>query len=213
MGEESILCVTTSLPASSAFGRASSRSGCELLRRHCVCDRFRRTQSIESSLFKVSNAEDCVFRGRRIGMATTALTSCTYQPRFGISHISSLALCPCAGLRRNLSLNGKKQERDCSRGRIGIRRRRRVGAAAGVEIRAGLPVVSSVPVLGPLANAVFNPVLLFIVYAAGAFRFYSGFRKTTYADSSATKISMTALWPVLFVASKAYRSNFKKAVS
>lgn len=80
-------------------------------------------------------------------------------------------------------------------------------------IRAGLPVVSSVPVLGPLANAVFNPVLLFIVYAAGAFRFYSGFRKTTYADSSATKISMTALWPVLFLASKAYRDNFKKAIS
>lgn len=144
--------------------------------------------------------------------AVTSALSCSGRPGFSITQNSSSASLarPCAGLRRSLNLNGKSsqpQSRDC-RGRVEIRTRRRVGG-----VRAGLPVISSVPVLGPLANAVFNPVLLFIVYAAGAFRFYSGFRKTTYADSSATKISMTALWPVLFLVSKAYRSNFKKAVS
>lgn len=136
---------------------------------------------------------------------TSALISCSYRPGFSISPGLSLAR-PQAGLRRNLSLNGKSSQQQ---GRVGIRCRRRVGGV----ISAGLPVISSVPVVGPLANAVFNPVLLFIVYAAGAFRFYSGFRKTTYADSSATKISMTALWPVLFLTSAAYRSNFKKAIS
>jgi len=133
---------------------------------------------------------------------TTALSSCSYRPGCSVSQDLSLA----RGLRRNLSLNGKSSQQQ---GRVGIRCRRRVGRV----ISAGLPVISSVPVVGPLANAVFNPVLLFIVYAAGAFRFYSGFRKTTYADSSATKISMTALWPVLFLTSAAYRSNFKKAIS
>ena len=142
---------------------------------------------------------------------TTAL-ACSSLPgveHSSISHKSSagLALAYCAGLRRDLSLKGRSSEQRCRAG-VAIRSRRRVGG-----IRAGLPVISSVPVVGPLANAIFNPVLLFIVYAAGAFRFYSGFQKTTYANSSATKISMTALWPVLFLASKAYRDNFKKAVS
>ncbi|KAG0570521.1 hypothetical protein M758_6G162300 [Ceratodon purpureus] len=141
---------------------------------------------------------------------STALV-CSSRPgseRFSVSQsLSSRLAIPCAGLRRDLRLTGRSSQERC-RGSVGIKSRRRV-----VGIRAGLPVISSVPVVGPLANAIFNPVLLFIVYAAGAFRFYSGFQKTTYADSSATKISMTALWPVLFVASKAYRDNFKKAIS
>lgn len=85
--------------------------------------------------------------------------------------------------------------------------RRQVGAA-----RAGLPVVSSIPVLGPVLNAFFNPVLLTILYAAGASRFWSGFKRTTYSDSAPNKVALTALWPALFIASGAFRSNFKKAV-
>eukprot|EP00250_Pteridium_aquilinum_P001338 c11548_g1_i2 orf=240-590(-) len=50
--------------------------------------------------------------------------------------------------------------------------------------RAGLPVISSVPVLGPLVNTLVSPLVLLAVYAFG----------------------------VLFMASQKYRSNFKKAV-
>lgn len=35
------------------------------------------------------------------------------------------------------------------------------------SIRAALPVVSGIPVLGPLANLVLNPVLLVALYAIG----------------------------------------------
>ncbi|KAL2649361.1 hypothetical protein R1flu_017489 [Riccia fluitans] len=82
---------------------------------------------------------------------------------------------------------------------------------AGVA-RAGLPVVSSIPVLGPVMNALLNPVVLMIIYIAGASRFWSGFNRTTYTNSTSTKVALTALWPALYVASKAYRANFKKAV-
>lgn len=41
-------------------------------------------------------------------------------------------------------------------------RRRQPGTA-----RAGLPVVSSIPVLGPVINAVLNPIVLMIIYLAG----------------------------------------------
>ncbi|KAL3701574.1 hypothetical protein R1sor_019596 [Riccia sorocarpa] len=86
-------------------------------------------------------------------------------------------------------------------------RGRRAGAA-----RAALPVISSIPVLGPVMNAVFNPVVLMIIYITGASRFWSGFRRTTYSESAPTKLALTALWPALYVASKVYRENFKKAV-
>ncbi|BBN10112.1 hypothetical protein MPTK1_5g01120 [Marchantia polymorpha subsp. ruderalis] len=86
-------------------------------------------------------------------------------------------------------------------------RRRQPGTA-----RAGLPVVSSIPVLGPVINAVLNPIVLMIIYLAGASRFWSGFNRTTYTNATPTKVALTALWPALYVASKAYRANFKKAV-
>lgn len=78
--------------------------------------------------------------------------------------------------------------------------------------RAGLPVISSVPVVGPLVNTLLSPPVLLAVYAFGAFKFISGFSKTTYADSVPSKLGLTVLWPVLFVVSQKYRNNFKKAV-
>eukprot|EP00850_Spirogloea_muscicola_P010124 SM000058S18554 [mRNA] locus=s58:542373:543705:- [translate_table: standard] len=39
---------------------------------------------------------------------------------------------------------------------------------AGGQARAGLPIISSVPVIGGMVNFALNPVLLFIIYAAGA---------------------------------------------
>lgn len=74
---------------------------------------------------------------------------------------------PCAGLRIDLR-NGRSQNhrneflQQRTRSSGGQRRRN-----SRSVVRAGLPVVSSIPVVGPLANAIFNPVLLVIVYAAG----------------------------------------------
>ncbi|KAH7287760.1 hypothetical protein KP509_21G055100 [Ceratopteris richardii] len=77
---------------------------------------------------------------------------------------------------------------------------------------AGLPVISNVPIVGPLVNTLLSPLVLLAVYAYGGYRFMSGFSKTPYADTLTTKVDLTALWPVLFVISQKFRSNFKRAV-
>ena len=77
---------------------------------------------------------------------------------------------PCAGLRIDLrsaiSQNHRNEILQQQKQSLGGKRSRRSSSSRSV-VRAGLPVVSSIPVVGPLANAIFNPVLLFIVYAAG----------------------------------------------
>lgn len=69
-----------------------------------------------------------------------------------------------SGFLGQLELRGALGGREA--GSVGGRnlrlRRRTVGVA-----RAGLPVVSSIPVLGPVFNAFLNPVVVFILYAAG----------------------------------------------
>jgi hypothetical protein len=50
---------------------------------------------------------------------------------------------------------------------------------------------------------------LAIAYGTGAWRFWSGFRKTNFSDN---KVSLTLLWPVYFIANKSYRQNFNKAL-
>jgi len=83
---------------------------------------------------------------------------------------------PCAGLRIDLrsaiSQNHGNQILQQQIRSLGGKRRRRRSSSRSV-VRAGLPVVSSIPVVGPLANAIFNPVLFFIVYAAGGKLFQS----------------------------------------
>ncbi|CAM6023907.1 unnamed protein product [Sphagnum balticum] len=115
------------------------------------------------------------------------------------------------GVQRHEALHPTLESFGSCGARTGRRRIRR-GVGVVMPIRAGLPVVSSIPIVGPLANFALNPVLLFVLYAAGAVRFWSGFTRTTYDSSASTKLGMTALWPVLFLVSKTYRSNFKKAV-
>ncbi|MCO5602973.1 hypothetical protein L7F22_057115 [Adiantum nelumboides] len=63
------------------------------------------------------------------------------------------------------------------------------------RVRAGLPVISSVPVVGPLVNTILSPLVLLAVYAFGAFKFITGYSKTTYADSLSSKLGLTVLWP------------------
>eukprot|EP00897_Mesotaenium_endlicherianum_P001928 jgi/Mesen1/1763/ME000014S01169 len=118
---------------------------------------------------------------------------------------SNISSCHCLMLpagRADFITRVREQSQVAHTGRTG-------GALVAV---AGLPVVSSVPVLGPLANFLTNPFILLAVYIAGAVRFYNGFRRTTMKDDAATKAAVTAMWPVLFVVSKDFRTNFKKAV-
>ncbi|KAI5057961.1 hypothetical protein GOP47_0027976 [Adiantum capillus-veneris] len=91
---------------------------------------------------------------------------------------------------------------------VSCKRKRRLSA----RVRAGLPIISSVPVVGPLVNVLLSPLVLLAVYAFGAFKFLSGYSKTTYADSLSSKLGLTILWPVLFVVSQKYRGNFNRAV-
>jgi hypothetical protein len=54
----------------------------------------------------------------------------------------------------------------------------------------------------------FLGLLLLVVYAAGAWKFWSGFGRTNFSQS---RLVLALLWPVmLFNAS--YRTNFKKAL-
>eukprot|EP00894_Picocystis_sp_ML_P000684 jgi/Pico_ML_1/51201/g2278.t1 len=56
------------------------------------------------------------------------------------------------------------------------------------------------------------PVFLIAGWAVGAFKFWKGYRNTTYGESIAVKTSITALWPVLFLLSKSFRGNFNRAL-
>mmetsp|Transcript_5880 Transcript_5880/g.20650 ORF Transcript_5880/g.20650 Transcript_5880/m.20650 type:complete len:123 (-) Transcript_5880:2174-2542(-) len=56
------------------------------------------------------------------------------------------------------------------------------------------------------------PVFLIAGWAVGAFKFWKGYRNTTYGDSIAIKTSITALWPILFLLSKSFRGNFNRAL-
>ncbi|CAG9463079.1 unnamed protein product [Pedinophyceae sp. YPF-701] len=63
-------------------------------------------------------------------------------------------------------------------------------------------------VLAPL-GILFNPTVLIIIWAFGAFRLAKGFHKTTYSDSY--KLALCTVWPVLFVASPKFRKSFAGA--
>lgn len=106
----------------------------------------------------------------------------------------------CSGYRPADAGHGWSRSREPARGG------RRVATAA-------LPVISSVPLVGPVVNLATSPFVLFLVYTVGAARLWAGFNKTTYSTDAATKARLTALWPVLFVLSKAFRDNFGKAVT
>ncbi len=70
------------------------------------------------------------------------------------------------GVQRHEALHPTLESFGSCGARTGRRRTRR-GVGVVMPIRAGLPVVSSIPIVGPLANFALNPVLLFVLYAAG----------------------------------------------
>jgi hypothetical protein len=52
-------------------------------------------------------------------------------------------------------------------------------------------------------------LILLVVYAGGAWKFWSGFNRT---DFSSRKAYLTFLWPVFLIGNKSYRRNFTKAI-
>jgi hypothetical protein len=50
--------------------------------------------------------------------------------------------------------------------------------------------------------------LALIIYAGGAWKFWTGFKRTNFHQS---RLMLTALWPVLLF-SRSYRQNFSRAL-
>ncbi|AFZ55925.1 hypothetical protein H6G54_27435 [Anabaena cylindrica FACHB-243] len=53
---------------------------------------------------------------------------------------------------------------------------------------------------------------LIVVYFGGAWKFWTGFRKTNFNQTLPNRIGFSLLWPVLFIANPSYRRNFRKAL-
>ncbi|MBU7587160.1 MAG: hypothetical protein KAF91_30660 [Nostoc sp. TH1S01] len=54
--------------------------------------------------------------------------------------------------------------------------------------------------------------LLLVGYAGLGWKFWSGFTRTNFTPSLPNRIALSLLWPVLFIANKSYRRNFRKAL-
>ncbi|KAH9305141.1 hypothetical protein KI387_009545, partial [Taxus chinensis] len=97
------------------------------------------------------------------------------------------------------AFTGLKRRAHCSfpvmPSRIGAKRGSRGPTNKKLQIRAGLPLVSSIPVVGTIVNFVVNPIVLTAIYVFGAIRFFSGFSQTTYSDTVANRFGLTAMWP------------------
>jgi hypothetical protein len=55
-------------------------------------------------------------------------------------------------------------------------------------------------------------IVLIVGYAAGVWKFWSGFRKTNFNQSLSNRLSLSLLWPALYISNKSYRQNFRKAL-
>ncbi|MEC4816955.1 MAG: hypothetical protein SAK29_27340 [Scytonema sp. PMC 1069.18] len=53
---------------------------------------------------------------------------------------------------------------------------------------------------------------LVVVYIAGVWKFWNGFTRTNFQRSLPNRLGLALLWPALFVSSKSYRQNFRKAL-
>jgi hypothetical protein len=52
-------------------------------------------------------------------------------------------------------------------------------------------------------------LLLASVYGGGAWKFWSGFKRTNFSEG---KVKFTLLWPLFLAFSKSYRKNFNRAL-
>jgi hypothetical protein len=55
-------------------------------------------------------------------------------------------------------------------------------------------------------------IAIFIGYGVGIFKFWKGYTATNFNRSFPTRIALSLLWPVLFIANAGYRKNFSKAL-
>ncbi|NES99154.1 MAG: hypothetical protein F6K62_03035 [Sphaerospermopsis sp. SIO1G2] len=53
---------------------------------------------------------------------------------------------------------------------------------------------------------------LTVSYIVGAWKFWSGFRKTHFQQTLPNRIGFSILWPILFVTNSSYRRNFRRAL-
>lgn len=58
----------------------------------------------------------------------------------------------------------------------------------------------------------FVSFLLLVGYGVGVWKFWSGFERTNFERSSLNRLSLALLWPALFIGSKSYRQNFRRAL-
>ncbi|MGL5033300.1 MAG: hypothetical protein ACRC6M_05815 [Microcystaceae cyanobacterium] len=54
--------------------------------------------------------------------------------------------------------------------------------------------------------------VLGVIYVAGIWRFWSGYRRTNFSPSLSSRIYLALLWPVLIIVNGNYRKNFQKAL-
>jgi hypothetical protein len=60
-----------------------------------------------------------------------------------------------------------------------------------------------------------NPLVVVIligVYGVGAWKFWQGFERTNFQRGLVNRISLSLSWPILLIANKSYRRNFRKAL-
>jgi hypothetical protein len=55
-------------------------------------------------------------------------------------------------------------------------------------------------------------LILLGLYGVGAWKFWQGFERTNFQRSALNRLSLSLLWPVLLIANKSYRRNFRKAL-
>ncbi|MBD2775897.1 hypothetical protein [Iningainema tapete] len=55
-------------------------------------------------------------------------------------------------------------------------------------------------------------ILLFVGYVAGFWKFWKGFERTNFSRTLPNRLSLSLLWPALFIINKSYRRNFRKAL-
>jgi hypothetical protein len=53
---------------------------------------------------------------------------------------------------------------------------------------------------------------LFVLYVGGVWKFWNGFSRTNFSGNLPYRLTLSLMWPALFVASKSYRQNFRKAL-
>jgi hypothetical protein len=58
----------------------------------------------------------------------------------------------------------------------------------------------------------FIGLVLFVVYAGGIYKFWSGFERTNFQRSLPNRLGLSLLWPALLIVNKSYRRNFRKAL-